>query len=459
MKKFWISLGIIILLFAWHIVPARAVENDRIGILDFSGADDPEYCIRAANRLTSILSHFGKYEIVERAEMDRILKEQEFQESGAVDQETALEAGRIAGITTAYLGNIDQLSATYDKDLKEYTATAKVTIKIISVDTAEILSVIQASAVSTNGGEKESLHAALDKCFGYRFQAQLREFLAPYSSIQSISGDTIYFENGKNVGVKPGLRYRILRPLTNFSGDNAAAPDTVFARQVGLVEVEQVIEARSQAKIIWNSEAVLTTDLLQEEMVKWELISFNLQSLPTNLGNPLMLEGGYGVEIPFKGFTRGNYALGVVNGIVIAQTGVEWGSEIPLKSGTLYFFPFGGLGGSVALQNCEYSGSSELAFAKGLYATGGLGLKYYLHHEHGARIELAAVGQLGPANYSWEGFDDDENTIDLTDWVPYSRFVGRGLTLRITVSIPLTGQTPTSRGFSAFDDELTDGSY
>ena len=98
------------------------------------------------------------FEVVERSRLNDVLREQDLQASGAVDENQAVEIGRLLGIDAIVLGS---LSYTYkderDKDTKKSekdgkvtysytytltrTLTAEASMKIISVQTAEVLGI------------------------------------------------------------------------------------------------------------------------------------------------------------------------------------------------------------------------------------------------------------------------------------------------------------------------------
>jgi len=64
--------------------------------------------------LINELSKTGSFQMMERSQMDQILKEQGFQQSGACDAgQCAVEMGRLLGIQTMLTGSIGRLGDTY----------------------------------------------------------------------------------------------------------------------------------------------------------------------------------------------------------------------------------------------------------------------------------------------------------------------------------------------------------
>lgn len=83
--------------------------NNKIAIGEIRG-DGGQYI---ADLLTSKLFETGKFEIVDRANLDRIMKEHNLNISGAVDEKTAAQLGKLVGAAVLVFGNL----STYKYDL------------------------------------------------------------------------------------------------------------------------------------------------------------------------------------------------------------------------------------------------------------------------------------------------------------------------------------------------------
>ena len=80
-------------------------------------------------RLESDLVNLGQYSVTSRQEMDKILREQKFQQSGCTDQECAAEIGRMLNADYMLLSDV-----LYDHE----SGDISVTLQLVSVETAEI---------------------------------------------------------------------------------------------------------------------------------------------------------------------------------------------------------------------------------------------------------------------------------------------------------------------------------
>ena len=67
-------------------------------------------------RLTSQIIALSDYTVVERANIDKILKEQKFQHSGCTDRECAVEIGQLLNADVTVVGTVSKLGETYTID-------------------------------------------------------------------------------------------------------------------------------------------------------------------------------------------------------------------------------------------------------------------------------------------------------------------------------------------------------
>ncbi len=81
----------------------------KIAVADFRGPGHSGS--QAAAILTSEVHETGYFDIFERREMERILDEQDFAVSGLVDDTTAVEIGRILGVSALILGDVTSYNA------------------------------------------------------------------------------------------------------------------------------------------------------------------------------------------------------------------------------------------------------------------------------------------------------------------------------------------------------------
>jgi TolB-like protein len=94
-------------------------EKLRIAILDFTntGGLSKQETITLGNRLRSMLVKTNAFIVLERGQMDDILGEQGFQQTGCTTTECAVEMGRLLNVQKMISGTIGKLGKTYTIDL------------------------------------------------------------------------------------------------------------------------------------------------------------------------------------------------------------------------------------------------------------------------------------------------------------------------------------------------------
>ncbi len=124
-----------IILTLFLLGPVFSDEKIKIAIIDLKAEGISETTARTASEMIRTeLVNTGFYDIVERAQMNQILQEQGFQQTGCTDQDCAVKLGRLISAhkimigTIGYLGGVIVLNVRIvdvEKGLAEYAAMAK----------------------------------------------------------------------------------------------------------------------------------------------------------------------------------------------------------------------------------------------------------------------------------------------------------------------------------------------
>lgn len=223
--------------------------RERVSVLGFSGMMQEEYKETAVNKLTALLVKIDRFEVVERAELDRILDEQYLQSTGLVAEEQAVEVGKLLGVKLAFIGSINRLAASWDRESRKYKAEAGITVKIIDVESGKILQIMEEDGYASDYNYRNALHKAIESSIGTNLAYKIRESFTIRSEVFKVEEGTVYFLDGSRQGVKKGMRYYILRPEELSLYDWEMGPEFAFKKRVGLVEVVDVLENLSKAKI------------------------------------------------------------------------------------------------------------------------------------------------------------------------------------------------------------------
>jgi curli biogenesis system outer membrane secretion channel CsgG len=174
-------LAVFVSLAVLASVPVFGQQKKRIAILDFeygtvsSGVaqifgTNVDIGKGIADRLVEKLVNGGKYSVIERKALDKILKEQNFQNSDRADASTAAKLGRVLGVDAILIGSITQFGRD-DKQTnvgglgratgrfgiggigkRESKAVVAISARMVNIETAEILLAATGKGESTRGG-------------------------------------------------------------------------------------------------------------------------------------------------------------------------------------------------------------------------------------------------------------------------------------------------------------------
>lgn len=157
-----------------------AGQKKTVAVLNFEvGNADPSLGMQAAEILSSELVQYGLYVVIERQQIEKILKEQSFELSGAVDTQKAVQAGKLLNADYVFVGS-----------LREADGTINVTARLVDVSTSEIVSALTLSRESQK--DINSLCANLAQYFSdekasYTASSQLNKNM--YGAEKALDGD------------------------------------------------------------------------------------------------------------------------------------------------------------------------------------------------------------------------------------------------------------------------------
>jgi curli biogenesis system outer membrane secretion channel CsgG len=206
----------------------------RIGVVDFQnktkyGAN--RLGTSATDILITELAKSGKFIVVERDKMDKILEEQKLGMSGAIDPNTAAKVGKILGLNAIVTGSISQFGE--ETEGSEYLVTQSksqvvkctVDIRVVDAETGQVLYADSGSGLSrkhtggvfglgTRAGydetlEGDALRAAIVK-FTNNIVTQVEK--KPWSCrVADVDGQNIYLNAGSESGIPIGQKLMVLR--------------------------------------------------------------------------------------------------------------------------------------------------------------------------------------------------------------------------------------------------------
>lgn len=119
----------LVLLFILAFFSSVTPQNMAIAVIDLQGKGISQVEASAlTDRLRSEIMNVSSATMVERDEMDQVLSEQDFQQTGCVSSECLVEVGQLVGVTQIIGGSISKVGNTFS-----------VNARIIDVETGEIV--------------------------------------------------------------------------------------------------------------------------------------------------------------------------------------------------------------------------------------------------------------------------------------------------------------------------------
>jgi TolB-like protein len=131
MKNYLTPVMIVLFIsLIFQIGIAQEFQKTNIAVIDLNshGGLTQSEISSLSDRLRSLLVRTNAFDVVDRGQMEEILKEQGFQMSGCTSAECAVEAGQILGVEEMITGSIGKIGRLYTID-----------IVLIDVETARII--------------------------------------------------------------------------------------------------------------------------------------------------------------------------------------------------------------------------------------------------------------------------------------------------------------------------------
>ena len=201
----------------------------RIGVVEFenkSAYGQGRLGGAASDILVTELVKSGKFIVVERDRLNKIMEEQKFQSQGMTDPQTVAKIGQVMGLEAIVVGSVSQFGVKKEgsdyllTQSKRQVADVTVDIRLIDVQSGQVIMADSGKGMAkstkasflgmgTKGGydetlEGEALRAALVQ-FVTNIASQLNR--KPWSCmIAASAGDQLYLNAGQDSGVTPGMK-------------------------------------------------------------------------------------------------------------------------------------------------------------------------------------------------------------------------------------------------------------
>jgi len=235
----------------------------------------------AADELATQLVQTGKFTVIERAQLDAILQEQNLGASGAVTSATAAKVGKLLGVQLLLTGSITAFSIKRTSigmrgiGGSYSNAESKVDARLVNTDTGEVMIVavgqgnkrmgggyfkgVRAEQDFDQGAAQEALRPAVEqvvvKLTEQTASLQSMTPAAPEGQIVSTRAGSYYINRGAGAGVKVGQKFNVHHVVDEIKDADGRLLDKVI-EQTGVLEVTQVLANSAVCKLVSGKAAV-----------------------------------------------------------------------------------------------------------------------------------------------------------------------------------------------------------
>ena len=262
------------------VVEAQSTEKVRVAVMNFENNSTWSYWgdnlgRAAADELVTQLFGTGSFSIIERAQLEALLAEQDLGASGAVDSSTAAKIGQLLGVQLILTGSITQFSIERTSGgfrslgASVSRAESMLDVRLVNTTTGEIMLAESGEGRKTFGGgffrgagierefdagiAQEALRPAIEQVTE-KIAAQAARFaslkpVVPPAQIVGARDGSIYINQGENYGVQVGQRFEVVRVVDEIKDANGVVLDRI-TDTVGVLEVTRVLSQSAICSVV-----------------------------------------------------------------------------------------------------------------------------------------------------------------------------------------------------------------
>jgi len=170
-------------------------KKTRLAVIDFEQKGEQEFRGRqvgeiVAEWMITSLVRTGRFDVVERAQLQKILKEQQLGMTGMINQETAAKVGELLGVKVIITGSVIRLGNIYD-----------VNTRVINVEDGSIL-----KAEKIRGPGLDAIEQMMDS-----LADTIKKDFHIEGYVVMVTGKRAMVDLGKGHGVEPGMKFVAFR--------------------------------------------------------------------------------------------------------------------------------------------------------------------------------------------------------------------------------------------------------
>lgn len=229
-------------------LPVQAdFKKIKVAVLDFQtegNFDDKDVGKIVAEWLTTGLVEAGRFEIVERRLLKKIIDEQKIGASGLVDRDSTARLGRVLGVQTVVSGTVIKLDNSVE-----------INARLLNVETGTILAAekIRSQRATDLSGMVSQITDKIILAFPLQGYVVQRE------------GEKVIVDIGRQTGTRNGFRFIVFKEGKVIKHPKTGEVLDIETIDLGEIELQEVKERTSTARII--NEAV-TGSIISGTMVR-----------------------------------------------------------------------------------------------------------------------------------------------------------------------------------------------
>jgi hypothetical protein len=301
---------------------AQEPEKENISVLRFGGwrgGYDETYQNSLTDKISTLIIQSHRFNVIDRVNLDKIIQEQGLQMTGVIDDQTAVEFGRLAGVQKFIIGSFTQNSTNfhaakfeYDKKKKRrikvsdayYTADIQVAIKMLDVETGQYIEATEAGGSGRGSNEQSAYSNALGSVATNVVNAFFKYF-AIQAFIESISYSNVIIDRGTSLGVKPLMNFEVLSIHKSDLQEDRKADISIETKRIGILRIVSAEQSSAKGRLIGDYSLVRPGNLIREikEDVKLEasIIQKKFGEVVINMGSEVGVKKGTIFKVIEKG--------------------------------------------------------------------------------------------------------------------------------------------------------------
>jgi TolB-like protein len=241
--------------------PASAeFKKTKIAVLDFQmqgerfASQDMGKIV--AEWLITGLVETGRFDVIERRLLEKILEEQKLGATGAIDPTSAAQLGRILGVKTIVSGTLMSLEGTVE-----------INARLINVDTASIVAAEKVRASSA--GRLNDLVSQITEKIVQAFPLE--------GYVVMRADEKVTLDLGRLLGVRPGMRFIAFKEGRVIKHPKTGEVLDVETIEIGEIEATEVRDKTATGTVLRESSpGAVTYGVMVRSAIKGQLVNIEM---------------------------------------------------------------------------------------------------------------------------------------------------------------------------------------